>query len=95
MKMNKMLVTAVGAMSLAAMSAAAVDLGQVDKSIPLKDGSTVYIFKNGKMAMEDKYGRVARMAPGVAMETKDGQRVVMIGDEVAYLSSLKNQDNRK
>ena len=28
--------------------------------IELKDGSTVYIFKDGKMAMEDKYGRATQ-----------------------------------
>ena len=64
-------------------------------SIPLKDGSTVYVLKGGKMGMEDRYGRAVRMEPGVIMETKDGQRVAMIGDEVAYVSSLLNKDNRK
>lgn len=95
--LNKLLATAVSAMAIAtvAISAFAVDLSQVEKSVPLKDGSTVYVFKDGKMAMEDKQGRVARMKPGVAMETKDGQRIVMIGDEVAYLNSLVNKDYRR
>ena len=93
--LKKFLVTAVSSMALVALSAFAVDLSQVEKSIPLKDGSTVYVLKGGKMGMEDKYGRAARMQPGVIMETKDGQRIAMIGDEVAYVSSLLNQDNRK
>ena len=95
--LNKLLATAASAMAIAtvAISAFAVDLSQVEKSVPLKDGSTVYVFKDGKMAMEDKQGRVVRMKPGVAMETKDGQRIVMIGDEVAYLNSLSSKDNRR
>ncbi len=93
--LNKILVTAVSTMAFVAMSAFAVDLSQVEKSVPLKDGSTVYIFKGGKMAMEDKNGRAARMQPNVVMEAKDGQRIIMVGDEVAYLNYLINKDNRK
>lgn len=93
--MNKILVTAASVMAMAAMSAFAIDLSQVEKSFPLKDGSTVYAFKGGKMGMEDKFGRAARMEPGVVMETKDGQRLVMIGDEVMQVNSLLNKDNRK
>jgi hypothetical protein len=40
------------------------------------------------MAMEDRYGRATRMAPGVTMETNDGQKITMRGDEVARLGSL-------
>jgi predicted lipoprotein with Yx(FWY)xxD motif len=56
--------------------------------IELKDGSTLYIFKDGEMAMEDQYGRATRMELGTVMETKDGQRVKMESDEVARLNSL-------
>lgn len=95
MMSSRILATTVSALAMVALSAFAVDLSQVEKSIPLKDGSTVYVLKGGKMGMEDKYGRAVRMEPGVVMETKDGQRVAMIGDEVAYVSSLINKDNRK
>lgn len=77
------------ALSALAASAFAVDAGNVEKSIPLKDGTTVYIFKDGKMGMEDKYGRAVRMKQGHVMETKDGQRIIMIGDEVARLEGIK------
>ena len=40
------------------------------------------------MAMENKLGKVVRMEPGHVMETKDDQRVIMVGDEVARLESL-------
>ncbi|MDP3616364.1 MAG: periplasmic Cu(I)/Cu(II)-binding protein CopK [Rhodoferax sp.] len=83
---KKMLVVVVS--SMVALSAFAVDASKVEKSVELKDGSTVYLFKDGKMAMEDKLGRVVRMKEGHVMETKDGQRVIMIGDEVARLDSI-------
>ncbi len=83
---KKMLVVA--ASSMVVLSAFAVDASKVEKSVELKDGSTVYLFKDGKMAMEDKSGRVVRMKEGHVMDTKDGQRVIMIGDEVARLDSI-------
>ena len=67
---------------LVATSAFAVDQSTVEKSYVMKDGSTVYIFKDGKMAMETKFGRVERMAEGHVMETKDGQKIMMKGDEI-------------
>ncbi len=39
----------------------------------LKDGSTLYIFKDGKMSMENKLSHIVGMKNGVVMETKDGQ----------------------
>lgn len=71
-----------------AMAASAVDMSKVEKSLPLKDGSTVYVFKDGKMGMENKYGRVESMKAGHVMETKDGQKVIMIGNEVMRLDEV-------
>lgn len=78
--------------ALCAMGASsyAVDAAKVEKMIELKDGSTVYIFKDGKMAMEDKLGRAVRMKPNTVMETKDGQKILMHGDEVMRLDSILN-----
>ena len=73
------------ALVAAAGTALAADLANVEKSFPLKDGSTVFVFKDGKMAMEDKNGRVVGMKAGHVMETKDGQKLIMIGNEVARL----------
>ena len=56
--------------------------------IELKDGSTVYIFKDGKMAMEDRYGRAIRTSPGAVVETSDGRKITTQSDEVARLNSL-------
>lgn len=74
--------------SLVSASALAVDMVKVEKSIPMKDGSTLYIFKDGKMGMEDKLGRVMAMAPGKLMETADGKKVVMTGNEVWRVSEI-------
>ena len=71
---------------LPALSAFALDSTDVVKSSQLKDGSTVHQFKDGKMAMEDKFGRAVRMQEGTSMETADGQSITMKGDEVAKLS---------
>lgn len=83
---KKMLMVA--ALTMVGASAYAVDAAQVDKSIALKDGSTVYIFKDGKMGMEDKYGRPAYMAPGHVMETKDGKKIIMNGNEIWRVDEL-------
>jgi len=55
----------------------------------LKDGSTVYVFKDGKMAMEDRLGRTVGMKAGHVMETKDGQKIIMVGNELARLEMIK------
>lgn len=60
----------------------------VEKSIQIKDGSTVHVFADGKMAMEDRFGRASYMAPGHAMATREGKTIVMNGNEVARLDQL-------
>lgn len=81
------------AMTAFATASFAADLALVAKSIPLKDGATVYIFKDGKMAMEDKVGRIVRMKEGVVMETKSGDKIVMFGNEVARLDWYSSKDS--
>lgn len=85
--LKQTLVVALSTLSLAAFAADAVR-GEIKQSIELKDGSTLHIFKDGKMAMEDKSGRAVRMKHDTVMETKDGQRLIMHGDEVMRLDSL-------
>ena len=84
--LKKILVAAVS--STIALSAFAVDKTQVSKSIALKDGSMVYIFKDGKMGMEDKFGRATVMQQGRAMDTKDGKKIIMSGNEVWRVEEL-------
>jgi len=82
----------VAAISILAAPAFALDEGQFQKVVELKDGSTVYIFKDGKMAMENRYGHVENMAPGHVMEAKDGQKITMQGDSVARLHTILTLD---
>lgn len=82
------------AISSAAASAYAVDRTQVKQSIELKDGSTVYIFKDGKMGMEDKYGRATYMESGHVMETKDGKKIIMNGNEIWRVDELLHSNHR-
>lgn len=83
----------IAVMSAAVASAFADDAARAaaQKTIELKDGSTLYIFKDGKMSMSDKYGRAMRMKKDVVMETKDGEKIIMHGDEVARLESLSRK----
>ena len=76
------------ATSTIALSAFAADANQVEKSVPLKDGSTVHVFADGKMAMENRFGRTEHMQPGAAMQAKDGKTVSMTGNETARLDAL-------
>lgn len=88
--LSKLVIAA--AMFGAAATAFAHELSQLDKSVALRDGSTVYIFKDGKMAMADNFGRVVSMNQGHAMQTGDGQSIVMAGNETARLDCfLKTQ----
>ncbi len=84
---------AVVAMSAITASALAVDASQVEKSIPLKDGSTVYIYKDGKMGMEDKFGRAVYMKRGTVIETKDGKKNAIIGNEAWRVDQLLRKDH--
>ncbi len=63
-------------------------LGSVEKSVELKDGSTVYVFADGKMGMADRFGRAFSVPETHVMETRDGQTIQMVGNEVARVHSL-------
>ena len=81
-------------LALPALSAFAVTNQDIVKSTQLKDGAIVHQFKDGKMAMESKFGRVVRMQEGTTMETADGQSITMKGDEVAKLAQGIYKHNR-
>ena len=52
------------------------------KEIPLKDGTTLLIYKDGKMSHRDDKGRVVQMKNGSRMVTKDGTVLMMVGNEI-------------
>ena len=72
---------------LSGVSAFAIDQVAIEKSVKLKDGSTVHVFKDSTMAMEDTLGCPFRMKPDQTMQTTDDESIVMKGDEVARLSN--------
>ncbi len=76
------------ASSMIALSAFALESLDIEKSIALKDGSTVHNFKDGKMGMENAFGRPVSMDPETVMETRDGQKISMRGDKVARLQQI-------
>ena len=75
-------------------AASAISADPVEKSIPLKDGMTLHVFKDGAMAMEDKLGRAVSIRQGEVMEAIDGTKIVMHGDEVARLDNFLNENRR-
>lgn len=66
----------------------------LEKSYDLKDGSTLHVFRDGKMAMEDRFGRPFPMDQGHQMETLDGKKISMQGNEVWRLDSLLHSNHR-
>ena len=87
--MLKKLLMTVAIATLATSAFANHNISSEDaKKVDLKDGATLHVFKNGKMAMENKFGLVRGMKPGEVMETKNGEKFTMEGDETARLDSL-------
>lgn len=75
--MHKLLLPCVLALAIVGTAYAMED----ERVIPLKDGASVVIFQNGKMSMRDKFGRAHAMPEGTIMETADGQKILMKGNE--------------
>ncbi|MBT9504074.1 MAG: CopK family periplasmic copper-binding protein [Burkholderiaceae bacterium] len=63
-------------------------------TVKLQDGSTLYIFKDGKMAKEDAYGRAVTLKPGEVLTAKDGRQIKAVGNESARLDGLLNDGHR-
>lgn len=84
-------VVASSLMSMASVSAIAADELplKVKESVALSDGSTVYVFTDGKMAVADKLGRTVAKKVGTTVETKDGRRLTLTSNESARLDYLQ------
>ena len=80
-------------LSALASSAFASDslANNVDKTYRLKDGGTVFVFKDGKLATADKYDRAIHVSKGQVLETTDGQKITMTSSESARLDFLQRQ----
>jgi predicted lipoprotein with Yx(FWY)xxD motif len=64
------------------------------QALALKDGSTLYVFKDGKMAKENRYGLAVYLKQGETLELADGRKVTAVGNEVARLDGLLNDGHR-
>lgn len=54
---------------------------QVVQRIELKDGTYLNVYKDGKSAMENRFGQSVSMQPGHSMQAKDGRTITMAGNE--------------
>lgn len=88
--LGKLMITA--ALLAAGTATFAHDLSNIARTVPLQDGTSVYIFQDGKMAMEDKFGRSVSMTEGQAMVTRDGQLIRMAGNETARLDCIRRME---
>ncbi|MBN9373605.1 CopK family periplasmic copper-binding protein [Hydrogenophaga sp.] len=78
------------ALSLLASSAFASDAAnqEAKQTVALKDGGILYVFKDGKMAKEDRYGRAEYLRSGIVLQTVDGKEITASSNEVARLDYL-------
>lgn len=75
--------------------AAARDAAQQEaqQTYALRDGSTLFVFNDGRMAKEDRYGRAVNLTRGEVLESVDGKRIEATGNEVARLDVLLRRNH--
>jgi hypothetical protein len=93
--MNTRIISLFAAIVLSALASSAFAsdslANNVDKTYRLKDGGTVFVFKDGKLAMADKFDRDIHVSNGQVVETADGQKISMTSSESARLDFLQRQ----
>jgi len=88
---NSLLILAIAAAPVFAMDARPSNLSKV---VPLQGGETLYVFKDGRMAKADKFGRPAQLKQGAVVKPVDGQPIAAVGNEIAQLSILLRDGHR-
>jgi len=83
-----LVVVALSAVSVFAVAGESDAREAAKQVIGLQDGSTAYVFQNGKMAVENKYGEAISTKPGTSLKAQDGSTITMNGNEVARLNGL-------
>ena len=63
--------------------------------IPLQDGFTIHKNQDGKMALENPYGRPVLAKSGQTLLAVDGSSITMVGNEVARLSAEMRTVNHR
>ena len=89
---KSLIVVTLGVLSAGAFADDGTAREAAKQVIALQDGSTAYIFDNGKMAVENKVGEAIVVKPGTILQTANGATVAMVGDEVARLSDLLREN---
>ncbi len=79
---------ALSAVTVFAIAAESDARDAAQQVIDLQDGSTLYVFKDGKMAVENHVGHAISTRPGTTLTARDGKNITLIGNEVARLNSL-------
>jgi hypothetical protein len=62
--------------------------------IALQGGETLYVFEDGLMSKENKFGRPVYLSSGELVQTIDGQKIAVKGNEIARLTAFMNQGHR-
>lgn len=60
--------------------------------VALADGGTLYVFKDGKMAKTNQFGRATSLKKGEVLRTADGKSIEATSNEVARLRSYLAED---
>ena len=96
MKSNLLAIALVAAVAGAASPVFARDAAQQQarQVIDLKDGSTLFVFKDGRMAREDKLGRAILLKRGEVLEAADGRKLTAVGNETARLDVLLKEGHQ-
>ena len=90
MKSNLLAIAVVAAVTGTAVPVFARDaaLQEARQVINLKGGSTLFVFKDGKMAREDKFGRVMLLKSDEVLEATDGRKLTAVGNQSGRLDVL-------
>lgn len=62
--------------------------------IALQGDETLYIFEDGLMAKESKFGAPIYLNAGETVQAMDGQKIDIRGNEIARLSILLERNHR-
>jgi len=64
---------------------------EAKQTYDLKDGATLYVFQDGKMALENKIGFAVPLQKGSVLESRDGQKITAGDDSFFRLSGLLDE----
>ena len=87
---RKLIILVLSAITLTPVLATDAAQSEAKQIVALQNGETLYIFKDGLMAKEDKWGRAVLLRKGEAVQTADGKTITTMGNESARLSFLLN-----